>query len=517
VVTLLSRKFHVPVLDPAGEDTRGYRSVARYFTEDLGSGVSLEMALIPGGSFEMGSDVQKSFPDLAEQPIHPVTIKAFAIGVFPVTRRLWRRVMKLPRIANDMVNIMPDTGGDEFPADAVFKHSIAEFLARVAQHSGRRYRLPSEAEWEYACRAGTKTSYHFGEVINRSVAIYGDGPPQPSREPVGSKKTPNRFGLHDMHGGVLETCEDLRNDTYAGAPSDGGAWLTSPYAAYSAIARGGCFLFGADGVRAARRYAFGNVAAAGLGFRVALDLDCGFVDTKLDCISNAASRRAGAVAPGEIVTIEGRGFALPSEAMLSGAGVALDPETVDGVHVRVSGVACPILFLSEKEIRAVIPNGVAGKQEVQIIVDAQGQSSMPVAVDVAEASPGLFTVDQTGRGIAAAINEDGSTHSEGNPAARGSRLSLFGTGEGQTDPPGVDGRIADPGAWPIPRPVLPVAVRIGGVECEILYAGGESGQIAGLLRVDVRVPAELPNLGILPVVMQIGAASSQDEVFVAVG
>ena len=175
-----------------------------------------------------------------------------------------------------------------------------------------------------------------------------------------------------------------------------------------------------------------------------------------------------------------------------------------------------MIAVSASEIRIVAPYELVGSSEAEVIVDAQGQSSMPVVATVAESVPGLFTADQSGRGVVAAINEDGSAHSEGNPAARGSRLSLFGTGEGQTNPAGVNGRIANPSDGPMPVPILPVTVRIGGLECEILYAGGEAGQVAGLFRVDVRIPGGLERSGLWPVVLQVGGSVSQEEVFVTV-
>jgi len=159
-----------------------------------------------------------------------------------------------------------------------------------------------------------------------------------------------------------------------------------------------------------------------------------------------------------------------------------------------------------------VPYAVAGQAAIQIMVEVQGQSSAPVSIPVAESSPALFTADSSGQGKAAIVNLDGSLNSVNNPAQRGSVISIFVTGEGQTNPPSVDGKLA---ASPLPAPVLPVQLLIGNVAAEIQYVGGAPGEVAGVLQVNVRVPVAIP-AGQQPVVLQVGQASSQAGVFITV-
>ena len=509
--------FTVPTVDQAGTK-RFFPGAARRICDDLGAGISLQIALVPGGSFEMGSQTLADLFYPKEQPIHTVSIKPFGMGVFPVTRAHWGRVSGLPRVNRDLRPLHNAQTGDDLPADFVSKLEIQEFLSRLSLFTGRAYRLPSEAEWEYSCRAGTNSAYHFGDGIDRTVANYSDGlSPVFGLLAAGSLNAPNRFGLHDMHGNVMEWCADVENLNYIGAPNDGSAWITGADQRVN-IVRGGGYYSGAFYVRSCLRWALPNVTASALGFRVAVTLDHGFTDPRIEPnrIRNGASFLPGSISPGQIFSIDAGSLGVVVSDIATPSKSQDVPIRLADVRVWLNGVNCPILRVHSGEVIAVAPYDLCKDAVAQIVVDAQGQSTKPVAIQVAESAPGLFTADQSGRGVVAAINEDGSAHSEGNPAARGSRLSLFGTGEGQTNPPGVNGKIANPGDGPIPVPVLPVTVRIGGVECEILYAGGEGGQVAGLFRVDVQVPAGLEKSGLWPVVLQVGESLSQDEAFVAV-
>ena len=130
---------------------------------------------------------------------------------------------------------------------------------------------------------------------------------------------------------------------------------------------------------------------------------------------------------------------------------------------------------------------------------------------MAATAPGIFTADGSGRGQAAAVNQDGTRNGPAAPAAAGSVLSLYATGEGQTLPAGVDGK---PAAAPLPQPVAPVTVTIGGASAEVRYAGGAAGQTAGLMQVNVVVPGGLS--GAVPVVLTVGGVASQGGVTVTV-
>src|SRR5581483_194023 len=206
-------------------------------------------------------------------------VRPFALGTNPVTIGQWRQVATFPKISTDLHlpsrSSLPLDVENTLPIDFVAASETVEFCARLQKFTGRPYRLPSEAEWEYACRAGTTTLYHFGDGISLNVANYNDGITRPiSLTPVGSKQAPNRFGLNDMHGNVQEWASDSWHDSYLGAPTDGRPWIDP--GSSSRVTRGGCFLFGADQARSAARFRWDTRAnARGFGLPVALDLASG--------------------------------------------------------------------------------------------------------------------------------------------------------------------------------------------------------------------------------------------------
>ena len=223
---------------------------AQYFIEDLGNGVELEMVLIPGGTFLMGSPEDEIGHDESESPQHLITIKPFCMGKYPVTQAQWKAVASFPQVNSELDADPSEFKGENRPVEQVSWHDAVEFCVRLSRfvegrlssHTKRPYRLPSEAEWEYACRAGTTTPFHFGETITTDLAnyrgtdneeykwsgSYGQGPKGIYREettPVGSFGVANAFGLYDMHGNVWEWCADHWHENYEGAPTDGSAWL----------------------------------------------------------------------------------------------------------------------------------------------------------------------------------------------------------------------------------------------------------------------------------------------------
>ncbi|MEW6497794.1 MAG: formylglycine-generating enzyme family protein [Cyanobacteriota bacterium] len=204
------------------------------FTEDLGNGVELEMVAIPEGSFVMGSPEDEPERSSNESPQHTVTLKSFFLGKYPVTQAQWKAVAALPQVNRELNPDLSSFKGENRPVETVSWYDAIEFCDRLSQKTGRQYRLPSEAEWEYACRAGTTTSFHFGETITPELAnydgeyTYGAGVKGDYREettPVGSFGVANAFGLYDMHGNVWEWCADQWHENYEGAPTDGRAWL----------------------------------------------------------------------------------------------------------------------------------------------------------------------------------------------------------------------------------------------------------------------------------------------------
>ncbi|QLE53909.1 formylglycine-generating enzyme family protein (plasmid) [Nostoc sp. C057] len=201
---------------------------------DLGNKVILEMVPIQSGIFLMGAPETKKDSRDSESPQHSVTIQNFCIGKYPVTQAQWRAVAALPRINKELEADPSNFKGEQRPVEQVSWHDAVEFCDRLSSHTKRQYRLPSEAEWEYACRARTTTPFHFGETITSELAsynateTYGAGVKGTYREettPVGSFEVANAFGLYDMHGNVLEWCLDDWHDNYEGSPTDGSAWL----------------------------------------------------------------------------------------------------------------------------------------------------------------------------------------------------------------------------------------------------------------------------------------------------
>ena len=232
--------FETVTVNSQGQEIQREICQARYFSEDLGNGVTLEMVSIPGGTFLMGSPGGEG--DDSERPQHEVVVQPFFMGKFQVTQAQWKAIASLPKVERDLKPKPSNFKGDKRPVEQVSWHDAVEFCARLSKKTGREYRLPSEAEWEYACRAGTTTPFHFGETITTDLAnyrgtddeslgwkgSYGSGPKGEDRKettPVGSFP-PNAFGLYDMHGNLWEWCADPRHDNYEGAPRDGSAWET---------------------------------------------------------------------------------------------------------------------------------------------------------------------------------------------------------------------------------------------------------------------------------------------------
>ena len=200
-----------------------------------------DMVSIPGGSFLMESPEDEEGREDTEGPQHEVTVAPFFIGKYPVTQAQWRTVAALPQIERELDLNPSEFPRDNHPVETVSWLDAVEFCARLSQATGHEYRLPSEAEWEYACRAGTTTPFHFGETITSELAnydgrsAYGQGPAGEWRQettPVGSFPA-NAFGLYDMHGNVWEWCSDHYEKLSPLSSSDshglrGGSWVDIP-------------------------------------------------------------------------------------------------------------------------------------------------------------------------------------------------------------------------------------------------------------------------------------------------
>lgn len=230
---LLTFEFDVVTLDETGKESQRQRKSAEYFTEDLGNGVTLDMVKIPAGEFIMGSPESEEGSCDYERPQHRVRVDSFFMGKYPVTEAQWKAVASLPKLQRDLDPDPSYFQGENRPVEQVSWYDAVEFCARLSKHTGKSYCLPSEAQWEYACRAGTTTPFHFGETISTDVAnyngnsTYGSGSKGVYRKettPVGSFQVANNFGLFDMHGNVWEWCADPWHYNYEGAPAEGSVW-----------------------------------------------------------------------------------------------------------------------------------------------------------------------------------------------------------------------------------------------------------------------------------------------------
>ncbi|AFY47667.1 hypothetical protein Nos7524_1801 [Nostoc sp. PCC 7524] len=241
-------QFDIVTVNAKGEEINRSRGQAEYFTADLGNGVTLDMVSIPGGEFLMGSPDKELERTEYESPQHKVTVPPFFMGKFPVTQAQWRAVASLPKVNRDLEIDPSNFKGANRPVEMVSWFHAVEFCQRLSQKLGRECRLPTEAEWEYACRAGTATPFHFGETINTDLVnydgnyVYGSGSKGKYRKEttdVGSFGVANAFGLYDMHGLVWEWCLDHWHENYQGAPTDGSAWLIDGKNNHSRLLRGG--------------------------------------------------------------------------------------------------------------------------------------------------------------------------------------------------------------------------------------------------------------------------------------
>ena len=231
-------------------------------------------------------------------------------------------------------------------------------------------------------------------------------------------------------------------------------------------------------------------------------------------VVDGASTLAGAVTPGEILVLYGEhmGPSSLTQAQLTGDGRV--STSLGGTQVFFDGTPAPMLYASGGQLGAVVPYEINGQLGTQVQVRSMDGSSDLVALPVVQTAPSVFSINLTGTGQGAIVNQDGVTvNSSKNPAAKGSVVSIFATGAGQTTPGGLDGKIATAGY--LPMPAAAVTVQINGEQAEVLYAGASPGSVSGLLQVNVRIPADSPS-GDVPVVVQIGGFQSQAGVTVAV-
>jgi formylglycine-generating enzyme required for sulfatase activity len=283
--------------DPRGRVVSSEKRVGRYLSEEIGPGTVLEMVEIPAGNFLMGASelaLQQLRKEAAaelgkklegqvverlpwEGPQRVVKVNGFHMSKFEITQAQWRAVAALPKVKLELMAEPSEFRGDNLPVERVTWDEAVEFCARLTRATGRKYRLPTEAEWEYACRAGSESSFHFGETLTTEWASFngrrtfgkspkGEARLQPS--PVGSYGLANAFGLYDMHGNVWEWCQDNWHETHLGAPDEAHLWNASGIAYLKALRGGAWDSLAIESRSSSRNRMTAGIRLNSIGFRV---------------------------------------------------------------------------------------------------------------------------------------------------------------------------------------------------------------------------------------------------------
>ncbi|MBL8187959.1 MAG: formylglycine-generating enzyme family protein [Acidobacteria bacterium] len=306
---LLGYEFDVIRADERGKLVERRKERARFYVEDAGGGVTLEMVELPAGAFVMGSnpneleqiginygralskDAKLVVPSrlLAETPQRTVKVAGFHMSKYEITQAQWRAVAGLPKVNHELMSDPSAFKGGNRPVEQVSWEDAVEFCERLSRLTGRRYRLPTEAEWEYACRAGTTWPFSLGETIEPDWVNYDGKQPyafgakdafRQQTVSVGSLGVANAFGLYDMHGNVWEWCLDAWHDSYAGAPVDGSVWQADAEKA-SRVLRGGAWDSPAGECRSSeRKQSNSQLRLNNVGFRVVVEIDAPLVVKK---------------------------------------------------------------------------------------------------------------------------------------------------------------------------------------------------------------------------------------------
>ncbi len=273
---LYSLNYQIVSLDPKGRFPQQRPGQAVGFAENLGEGVAIEMVQVPGGSFWMGSPEDEPRRDPSESPQHRVTVRSFYISRYEITQKQWRVLASQSAVAIPLSQTPSQFRGDGLPVESVSWREAKEFCARLSRLSGRSYRLPTEAEWEYSCRGNQTTPFTFGLTLNSDVAnyqaehVYGSGMQgiyRLSTVDVGSLGAANAWGLYDVHGNVWEWCEDF----FGPYPSKPQFDPRGPTNGTLRVMRGGGWQsIPAKCRSAARVAALGDLRRSDLGFRVVL-------------------------------------------------------------------------------------------------------------------------------------------------------------------------------------------------------------------------------------------------------
>ncbi len=273
--------FTVAKLTTQATETYQLEHCAKFFAQSLSEMVTLEMISLPTGVLYMGSPMSEISHDQNEMPQHWVVISHFFMGKFPITQAQWQVVAGFPQVNRFLHPDPSHFKGADRPEENVSWYDAVEFCDRLHQKTKLNYRLPAEAEWEYACRAGTNTPFHFGNTISTQLANYDGsysygfglkGEYRQETTDVGSFQRANAFGLYDMHGLVSEWCADAWHENYQGAPTQGETWLSDVEPIYRVLRGGSWFSVPGRCRSAVRRCYLPEVWLNQVGFRVALSL-----------------------------------------------------------------------------------------------------------------------------------------------------------------------------------------------------------------------------------------------------
>ena len=238
----------------------------------------------------------------------------------------------------------------------------------------------------------------------------------------------------------------------------------------------------------------------------------------IGAVANAASNQsfvppisgsgssAAAIAPGEIVVLAGNGLGPANLTVNTPTSKGVFGTQLAGTTVSFNGTPAPIVYTSSGYVAAIVPYEIFGQQSVPVTVTYNNATTVVTTLPVALTAPGIFTADSTGSGQAAALNQDGTLNSASNPASAGSIITLYATGEGQTNPGGVDGKIAN--SSPYPAPIQPVSVLIGDLAGVVQYAGAAPSLVAGVMQINVQVPTGIAASAAVPVVLTVGGVVS---------
>ena len=281
-------EFEVITVDTKGQLFQKERLTNQHYLEPLKDEIMLDMVSIPPGQFLMGSPETEEGYHSSQGPQHRVSITNFWMSRYPITQAQWEVVASLPKIAESLNPECSNFRDSALPVEQVSWYEAREFCARLSQLTDKKYELPSEAEWEYACRGKTQTPFHFGETITTDLANYSGvdweyqakicSKGSSSAGPLGSDRretTPvnhfsigNAFGLSDLHGNIREWCADPWHRNYTNAPTDGRIWQSNGDDSKRVI-RGGSWNVGPQKCRSARRDRFDpNASLYDIGFRV---------------------------------------------------------------------------------------------------------------------------------------------------------------------------------------------------------------------------------------------------------